>query len=264
MKTALLTTVLVAAGIIITLTFANAQVIPNYNFENWTNGDNSPPDGWADHGSNHTDFYPTTRTTDKIPFNGDSAQIIVYLTKTGYANPQGFGNLLAWGQQQFGAALTYTPFSFGYQNSMANFYYNDNTIIPDSAYIDIAAYKMLGTTPGSEPQPFGNSILYLDALNFDTYVNGINEHLDITKNFKLFPNSNCGVFDASFETAGTDYTAIKIYDIDGKEVENLFSGNLNSGNHTFHFDLENLDNGNYLLMVATSEGYRAEKICIQK
>jgi hypothetical protein len=296
----------------------NAQVIPNWSFETWSNGADTTPDGWSDNGSNNTGFQPVTRTTSAFlgtyavqmenmisggdttqggifttrphnkggfgpafpisarynnlkgyykytPLNGDSAQVIVYITKTGYSDPEGYGYLLAWGQKEIGAAATYTPFSVGYE-SATNFQYMDTnttgTTIPDSGYIAISAFKTLGTS-SYNLKPLGNSILVVDALNFNTYL-GIDEHMDITSNFNLYPNANNGVFDVTFNTSEKDFTTIKIYDLDGKEIMNLFSGTLDSGNHTFHYKLPELTNGNYLYIVATGKGYRTEKICIQK
>lgn len=317
MKTKLLLTAVVAALVGIVPTIVTGQVIPNFNFETWTNGANSAPDGWEDHGSNHVGFYPATQTADKFlgtyairieskitatdttrgnintirpnsnggfgpafpvatrynnlkgfykytPVNSDSAQIIVYITKTGYTNPQypQWGGLLAFGQKNMGAAPTYTPFSVGYLDTLTNFLYWDNAVVPDSAYIDIAAYKGIG--PTGPLKPLGNSILLVDALNFDSYLSGINEHLDITANFQLFPNANKGAFDVNFETEKSDYTTIKIYDLNGREVSSLFEGNLNSGAHAFHYDVQNLNNGDYLFVVATGEGYKVEKLGIQK
>jgi hypothetical protein len=292
----------------------NAQVIPNYNFETWTNGPNSSPDGWVDHGSNHAGFYPATQTTDKylgtyavrienkitatdttygtcatirpngsegfgpafpisvryntlkgfykyIPINGDSVQIIVYLTKTGFSGP--WGNLLAWGQGNLGAAATYTPFSVGYLDSLATFIYNDNFLIPDSGYISLAAYKSLGGTLYNL-KPLGNSVLFVDVLNFDSFITGIKANRDITTNFALFPNANNGIFDVKFNTSENDFTTIKLFDMAGKEIINLYSGLLTAGDHEFHYALPELINGNYLYVVASEKGYRAENLSIQK
>lgn len=197
-----------------------------------------------------------------VPLNGDSTQIIVYLTKTGFNNPYGFRNLLAFGLKNMGAAPTYTPFSVGYFDSLATVFYFDNSAVPDSGYLTIAAYKYIGPTGGS--RPLGNSVLYVDALNFDSYLVGINQSMDITSNFQLFPNANSGNFDVSFGTAGNEYTTIKIYNMEGKEMMNLFSGSLSSGNHTFHHSTQQLSNGNYLYIVASDKGYRTEKLVIQK
>lgn len=193
--------------------------------------------------------------------NGDSAQISVYISKTGFVGT--WGNLIAWGQKNMGAATTYTPFSVGYLDSLPNFVYLYDVVVPDSGYINISASKGLGNNTSDLP-PLGNSILYVDALNFDTYLTGINEHLDITTNFKLFPNVNNGAFDVSFEISENEYTTIKIYDIVGREIMNLFSGSLSAGNHAFHYSVQELDNGNYLYVVASGKGYRSKKFCIQK
>ncbi len=309
------TKILLSATFLILFFYAvNAQVIPNYSFETWSNGSNSAPDGWSQIGSNHAGFYPTTQTTDKYlgiyavkieskitstdttkgeifttrpgglegfgpafpiatrynnlkgyykytPLNGDSAQIIVFLTKTGFVGP--WGNLLAWGQKNLGAAATYTPFSVGYLDSLSGFVYNDNILIPDSGYINIAAFKGI-VGAGYDMNPLGNSILIADALNFDSYITGIKENIDITENFILFPNVNNGAFDVTFNTSRNEFTTIKIYDMDGKEIMELFSGVMSSGNHTFHYCLPDLNSGNYLYMVSSEKGYRTEKFCIQR
>jgi len=300
--------------VLIAITFkANAQ-IPNFNFENWSNGAENAPDEWEAHGSNHVGFFPVTQSTDNYlgtyavrlenkitttdttvgnictirpnneggfgpafpidsrynnlkgfykytPLNGDSAQIIVYITKTDFSGP--WENLVAWGQKNLGAAETYTPFSVGYLDSTENFIYTDSIVVPDSGYIDISAYKGIGSST-YDLQPLGNSVLYVDALNFDTYLAGINEHKEITSNFKLFPTINNGGFDVIFETTEKEYTTIKIYDMQGREIMNLFNDNLSSGKHTFHYNLHELNNENYLYVVASGKGYRSEKICIQK
>lgn len=291
---------------------ANAQ-IPNYSFENWTNGANAAPDGWVDYGSNHPSFYPATQTADhylgnyavrienKItltdttfgvihtkrphnaggfgpafpvssrhmtlkgfykysPLNGDSAQIIVYLTKTGYTGP--WGDMLGWGQEHLSAAATYIPFTVDYMDSLSTFYYTDNVLVPDSGYIEIGAYKMIGQSVYELP-PLGNSVLWVDALNFDTFIYGVNE-LDITKGFSLFPNANDGNFVVNFGTAERDYTTIIIYDISGKKIMDLFSGMLDAGSHEFSYSLPDLESGNYLFVISSAKGYRAEKLCIQR
>lgn len=291
-----------------------AQVIPNYNFENWVNGANAAPSGWSDKGSNHTGFYPVKQTTDKYlgtyavkienkidatdttkgevwttrpggsegfgpafpiatrydnlkgfykftPLNGDSAQIFVFITKTGYVGP--WQNLLAFGQANLGAALTYTPFSVGYLDSLPNFYYNDNIIVPDSGFIDILAFKAIDGANHDIP-PLGNSILIVDALNFNTYLTGMDENMDITSDFKLFPSMNDGTFIVNFKTSENEFTTIKIYDLNGREIVNLFSGVLNADDHEFHYNIPELVNGNYLYVVSSGKGYRAEKICVQK
>ncbi len=296
------------------MTFTTVAQIPNFSFENWTNGAYAPPDGWEDNGSNHPSFYPVTWTTNSYigtyavhienkitatdttdgdlsttrpnnaggfgpafpiatrydnlkgyykydPLNGDSAQIIVYITKTGYAGE--WGDLIAFGQKNMGIATTYTPFSVGYLGTSPNFMYLDSLEVPDSAYINIAAFKGLGDSV-SDLRPLGNSVLVVDALNFDSYLVGINDHMAITTNFKLFPNANNGSFDVIFETSENEYTTIRIYDMLGREIKNLFSGQLSAGIHSFHYSMPELNIGNYIYVVASGKGYSSEKICIQR
>ncbi len=288
--------------------------IPNFSFENWSNGAYAPPDGWEDNESNHPGFYPVTQTSESYlgtyavrienkitatdttegdlsttrpnnaggfgpafpiptrydnlkgyykfdPLNGDSAQIIVYITKTGYAGE--WGDLIAFGLKNMGVATTYTPFSVGYLDTSPIFLYLDSLEVPDSAYINIAAFRGLVDTL-SDLRPLGNSVLIVDALNFDTYLVGINEHMAITTNLSLFPNASSGDFDVSFSTSENEYTTIKIYDLQGREIRNLYSGQLSAGNHSFHYSMPELNNGNYLYVVASGKGYSTEKICIQK
>ncbi len=195
------------------------------------------------------------------PLNGDSAQIIVFLTKTGFMGI--YEDLIAIGQKHLGEASTYSPLSVGYREASPNFYYLDNVVVPDSGYINISAFKMLGDSISDLP-PLGNSILIIDALNFDSYLTGINEYMDITTNFILYPSVNNGIFNVNFETSENVFTTIKIYDLEGREIMNLRSGNLSMGNHEFHYSIPELNNGNYLYVVATGKGYKVEKFCIQK
>jgi len=100
-------------------------------------------------------------------------------------------------------------------------------------------------------------------LNFDSYLSSP-ENMDITSNFHLFPSVSNGNLNVKFETSENDFTTIKIYDLNGREIMNLFSGNLNKGNHDYQYNVHELINGNYLFLVASGKGYRAEKFCIQK
>lgn len=288
----------------------SAQIIPNYNFENWSNGANAAPDNWQDHGTNHPGFYPVTRSTDYslgtysvrlenkiangdttkgefetfypgygeglgpvfpvstaytslkgfykyVPENGDSAMVMVALFKDGYANTQGFANLLAFGYAMLGTASTFTPFS------SIDFWY-DGAGVPDSAYINIAAFKGIDITNGQQLPVHGNSVLYVDALNFDSYISGINDPNAITRNFNLYPTVGSGEFNLWFDTDKSDFTTIRVYDMQGREVKDLFAGTLSQGAHTFHYAINDLENSAYLLVVATGSGYRTEKIVISK
>lgn len=193
-----------------------------------------------------------------IPVAGDSAQIIAPLFKSGYANPLGFGNILAMSYTTLGAAATFTPFS-------ANFTYFAS-LVPDSGYVSLDPFKEIDVTnPNNKLVPHGNSILYIDALNYDTYITtGINSKTDITNSFALYPSISSGSIHVNFETLTTDFTTIKVYDLTAREVKNLYAGQLNAGMQHFDFNLTEVPNGNYLFVVATEKGYRAEQFSITK
>lgn len=225
-----------------------------------TIGPNNFPNGGMDPCFPINTRYTTLKGFYKfIPQNGDSAQVVTMLYKTGYVHSQGFGNLLAAGWKTIGGATTvWTPFS------TINFYYDSPTIIPDSAYISLSASQGMSFYTGTKIPVKGNSAFYVDALNFDTYLTGINNYSKITKHFSLFPSASSGNFGVEFETAKPDYTTIKIFDLNGKEVKNLFTGLLGSGIHKYNFEAIELKSGNYLFVIATGSGYTSEKITIIK
>ncbi len=188
---------------------------------------------------------------------GDSAQIFAPLFKTGYNNPLGYGNILAMAAGVAGSVPTFTPFSL-------NFGYFD-VQVPDSGYISLSPFKEIDIANGSKLPAHGNSVLYVDALNYDTYITtGINDKADITTNFSLYPRAGNGHLQVRFETANTDFTTIKVYDLAAREIKGLYSGELNSGMQSFNFNLTDVPNGNYLFVVATDKGYRVEKFSVVK
>ena len=292
----------------------HAQVIPNYNFENWSLGPDSSPDYWNAHGSNIPGYVSVTRSTqhangqysvrleNKItvtdtaagvvdskrpngqeglgsafpvnirytslkgyykyaPMNGDSAQVFAALFKSGYVNSQTWGNLVAFAFVQLPASATFIPFTTG---SFA--YDNANTVLPDSAWVGIHAFREIdvyASSPGKLPV-LGNSVMYADALNFDTFISGVESNKSITSNFKLFPTINKGNFQVNFETEKPAYSTMILYDLEGRELKRFFSGNLDSGIHSFSYSVNDLSNGTYMFMLSSVSGYRVEKIQIQK
>lgn len=198
-----------------------------------------------------TGFYKYTSVA------GDSAQIFAPLFKTGYNNPLGYGNILAMAAGTAGPAATFTPFE-------VTFSYFD-TQVPDSGYIGLSPIKEIDPSNGNHLNAHGNSVLYVDALNYDTYLTtGINSKADITTFFALYPTVGNGNLQLNFETATTDFTTVKVYDLNAREIKNLYTGNLNRGLQSFSFDLSHVPNGSYLLVVATAKGYHAEKFNVVK
>ncbi|MFN0201981.1 MAG: T9SS type A sorting domain-containing protein [Bacteroidia bacterium] len=272
---------------IVAVTTATAQ-IPNAGFENWSAGANAAPDGWVDFGfsvatvSRSTDKYlgsyaikvenkvTAADTTEGLaycmpypvatrytaltgyykytPLNGDTALVLGSLTKAGYVNTGGDANVLGVAGVECLAAATYTPFSVAFD-------YDAPTLVPDSGSILIFA-----ASGGAK----GNSVLLVDALNYNTFTS-IDEALDITQDFALYPNPiSDGNFEVRFSTMEEDFVTVRIFDMNAKEVMNLFSGTMPAGKHEYRYNLSTLNSGNYLYMVSSGKGFRVEKICIQK
>jgi hypothetical protein len=198
------------------------------------------------------------------PQNGDSAVILAMMSNVNYTNPDGFGHIMGAGWCALGAASVFTPFS------TADFY-NDSvfTGAPDSAYITIAAYKEMDFKTGARvPYPVkGNSVLYVDALNFDTYLSTGTlpggQKLQITRKFRLVTSADKNSFLAQFETITSDYTTVKIFDMAGRQRACLFDGNMPAGAHELKFDTRALSRGTYLFAIASAKGFTAEILTVQ-
>lgn len=190
------------------------------------------------HPTSLTGYYKFT------PVNGDTMYIFIQLFKNG--TPVSTGEFTSTA-----SASGWTSFNISLSGYTA----------ADSGSIILAAYY----ANGFNYIPHGNSVLYVDNLNFDNLIGtGLSESVESLRNFRLYPNANVGNFEVNFETVKADHAEIKIYDLKGVEVMTLFSGNLNSGVHTYSYNVRNLNSGNYLFVIVTGEGYKAEQICIMK
>jgi hypothetical protein len=139
--------------------------------------------------------------------------------------------------------------------------------VPDSGQIELYAYldySQYNNVLHAGLPIHGNSAVWVDALSFDTYVTGIGKVNDITGYFKLIPNVNNGNFHLQYELPENNYVSLKIYDMNAREVMNLYSGNAQQGLHNESYDASSLANGTYLLMLASDKGYHTEKLIIQK
>ncbi len=206
----------------------------------------------------HTSFKGYYKYT---PLNGDSAQLGCMVFKTGFSSgfPGAPAGMLGIAFSTFGGAVsTFTPFSidFSYLDSTQNF-------TPDSGWVILASYVFFrGTNQNLRPQ--GNSALYVDALSFDNYATGINEVNDITSSFYVFPNVSNGQFELHYELKEDGYVTLKIYDMDGREMRNLGSGNFTAGLYSQSYNVSGLANGEYLMVLGGENGFHSEKLIIMK
>lgn len=203
----------------------------------------------------HTSFKGYYKYT---PLGGDSADLGCMLFKTGFSSgfPGAPAGMIGIAFSTFGgAASTFTPFSI-------NFTYLDTTnLVPDSGWIILTSYVFFRGT-NTNLKPLGNSVLYVDALSFDNYATGIGQVNDIATGFKIMPNVNNGQFELQYQLKESGYATLKIYDMDGREMRDLCSGNWPAGFYSQNYNVSELANGNYLVVLANENGFHSEKLII--
>jgi len=189
------------------ISFAGTSVnVPNPDFEDWDTASYDKPDGWAHTGNEDQDFmspggvvrsadaydgdyalrlatvvngpdtlpgylstpthmgswgpaFPVSSRPDSMmffakyfPVNGDTASVTISLFKDGM--------LVGGGGLKLGDTFdVYTPFAFA-------IHYGSFTGTPDSAHIALSTYL----TDSSEAHPLGTSVLYMDNMSFDGFV----------------------------------------------------------------------------------------------
>ena len=73
---------------------------------------------------------------------------------------------------------------------------------------------------------------------------------------EIYPNPFNNTANISIELADPAYVSIKIYNLLGCEVENLYSGNVNRGRNTFVWNADGVSSGVYYLSLQSSGGVR--------
>jgi len=267
---------------------ANAQ-IPNSGFENWTTtGSYENPTGWWTTNVLSTgSFYAVTKSTDHYPatvgaysvrmennitildesgmglltvapFDGDmypNFPITGHPTSlTGYYKftPQNGDTMTIAIQLYYNAGIHISTGVFTTTASASN-WTPFNIPIPvyttaDSADIMIASFNIEGSSP------HGNSVLYIDNLNFDNLISSVSELYSENTALSLFPNPATDVFSVT----GIEGTAIiTLSDLSGKL---LLSKNI-SADETV--SVSTLPNGIYLATVKSKDITETEKLVIQ-
>jgi hypothetical protein len=106
------------------------------------------------------------------------------------------------------------------------------------------------------------TVFWIDSI-FDPTVN-IPE-ITSDRNLDVFPNPFTENARINFHNEKSQPVQIAVFDITGKKVHSVFSGNLTYGNHTFEIQTQktNLGKGFYLLKVDTERGTITKKLLIQ-
>jgi hypothetical protein len=82
--------------------------------------------------------------------------------------------------------------------------------------------------------------------------------------FQNYPNPFNPTTTIEFATPRSEYVSLRVYDTLGKEVMEVFSGNLNAGTHSFNFNAQNISSGIYFYILKTSTFFEKKKMILLK
>ena len=129
--------------------------------------------------------------------------------------------------------------------------------IPDSATINIRTCNL-----GFQR---GNSVVYIDKLNFDGFFTGINEPF-ITDagnfDFNVFPNPFNNEATVSFTLSRKATVFLKLFDISGKQVYSLSDGIYAPGKYKINLSSSGLEKGLYICIMNTGDKVYSRKLVI--
>jgi hypothetical protein len=194
--------------------------------------------------------------------NGDSCQFIIAVYKHGFVNPNPqAGSILGFGFICKSTSSIYAPFTVAIN-------YFDSSIIPDSAFIQLSAYKNLDFA-GPETYPLGNSTLYVDNLSFDTLLtsvskdqtDGIPSKYELSQNY---PNPFNPVTTIKYSIAKEGNIKLTVYNVIGSKVATIVNEHKPAGSYSVQFDGSNLASGIYLYRLESGNYSAAKKFILMK
>ena len=177
-----------------------------------------------------------------FPQNGDTMLVSISMYKNGLQI--GLGNFL-----QKNTITSYAPFIVDIS------YYSPD--IPDSASITIQSYNWY--------PPLGNSVLYVDNLNFDGFFTGIKEiPSPYPENFEfnIHPNPFNDQAIITFNINQDEPVMVRLFDISGKHVALLANEYYKKGEHTINIFASNLGKGFYICVINTGNQALSRKLII--
>jgi hypothetical protein len=272
--------------IVIAITISVNAQISNSGFEIWTTtASYEDPTGWATVNSYSTGpFYAVTKSTDHYPVSVGSYSVRME-NNTAFPNDVGRGIIMSGTFASAGGPAF--PIT-GHPTSLTGYYkyaplngdtmfiiihiFNHGTdvtggqftstatasswtpfTIPfsdvytsaDSGSMIIAAYN----ANGPDYVPHGNSILYVDNLNFDNLISSVKDRYPTPPNsasdiLNLFSPSSSGI---SFSLPSNSTVSLKVLDMRGRELATLVNNErMSAGTHTKMLSARATSNGVYL------------------
>jgi len=112
----------------------------------------------------------------------------------------------------------------------------------------------------------GMSALDYAAVKYGA-MTGITNINETASGFELkqnYPNPFNPTTNIEFRISETGFVSIKLYDIQGREVQTLVSENLNAGKYTYSFNASGLSSGTYFYKIMTSSFTDVKKMMLIK
>jgi hypothetical protein len=286
----------ISLTILIALTIKLNAQIPNSGFETWTTiGSYENPTGWATTNSYSTgSFYAVTKSIDHYPTSVGTYSIRIENNTAFIANNSGLGFVLTGSQLALQPAFPIT----GHPNSLTGYYkytpINSDTMdigiqlykngvqvsggdltttltvsnwtsfnIPlstytsaDSGFIVIQAYH---AGPHSYNIPHGNSVLYVDNLNFDNLITSVSEQTVNNTLFNLYPNPASNFITLNIDNINNADLTLNIYNVIGTLVK---SETLKQNQR--QINVGDLSNGVYMVTIKSKDFTESQRLIIQK
>lgn len=145
--------------------------------------------------------------------------------------------------------------------SWINYAPSTNTFTFNPNVIGTTGLKIIATDTANAST---SCTFYLNVIN-PTSIHPLNEQ--IPNEYKLcqnYPNPFNPTTTIKFSLPKSEYATLKVYDMLGKEIENLYSGNLKAGTYTADFNAANLSSGIYFYVLKTGSYNEKRKMVVLK
>ncbi len=283
--------------VLIVMTIKTNAQIPNSGFEDWTTvGGYEDPTGWASTNSFSTgSFYSVTKSTDHYPATVGNYSVRIENNTSLLPNFSGRGVVMTGDTLDPHPTFPIT----GHPTSLTGYYkfapQNGDTMsiviglylngvrvfahdqifisnIPtsdwtsfnisfptyaaaDSGHIYLASYA----AADASSMPHGNSVLYVDNLNFDKLITSVSEQTVKNTLFNLYPNPASDILTLNFGNRNNADLTLNIYNVTGELVS---SETLRQNQQ--QINIGELSNGIYMVEIKSNGWSENQKLIIQR
>jgi hypothetical protein len=149
--------------------------------------------------------------------------------------------------------------SWSTSNGMPNTIRFSNSNILMSDYGEYGMPKIVVVGGGYEHKVYYNTNNYVNATELENAINAamttsdVNESGNTESNIKIYPNPSNSTTEIKFNLIKSAEVNIEMIDIKGNLVKNVFSGRLDSGDHSKIIDVKNISSGTYYIKFSDGE-----------